>query len=146
MYYYCCTAIEVLSSRVAWGPWQPPAALLGSSTSSEQTQLADWLGRAICMGACLQAAVGLPCWDLAKPSGPLAQSQEMIGSLNTSNAVVAFEKMEEKVGSGCGCLEHGCCKAWGCWAPVVLRGVLKVECRVPGIVKSAVAAASKGLL
>jgi tellurite resistance protein len=28
------------------------------------------------------------------------QIQEMIGSLNTSNAVVAFDKMEEKVSRG----------------------------------------------
>jgi phage shock protein A len=28
------------------------------------------------------------------------QVQEMMGSLNTSNAVVAFDKMEEKVGRG----------------------------------------------
>lgn len=29
------------------------------------------------------------------------QVQEMMGSLNTSNAVVAFDKMEEKVGAVC---------------------------------------------
>jgi phage shock protein A len=29
------------------------------------------------------------------------QVQEMMGSLNTSNAVVAFDKMEEKVRGGC---------------------------------------------
>lgn len=34
------------------------------------------------------------------------QVQEMIGSLNTSNAVVAFEKMEEKVSHGHHCQLH----------------------------------------
>lgn len=35
------------------------------------------------------------------------QVQEMMGSLNTSNAVVAFDKMEEKVTAGSGGREEG---------------------------------------
>jgi phage shock protein A len=53
------------------------------------------------MGGCLQARSKKDTLKARAASAKTSkQIQEMIGSLNTSNSVVAFDKMEEKVRYG----------------------------------------------